>query len=214
MTAELTVLFSDLASSFFKYAHISGAIEAYMEILLSPSLQKTVGKVISGSEIEWSQIHRSMIVEGINVKWYPELPVQNIVSQKDPLLHFLYGVTLSRMIEDLDVYFASTLRNYFREFEASENSWTRFTQKTGIDLLACKYGAFVSRLLQDRQKIEHNKARIDRVFLNQMSKQHVSHVYNKGNAVQKNHIDVVLTYQVIREFAGDVDSALSKLTSK
>jgi hypothetical protein len=214
MTPELSSLFSDLGSSFFRYAHITGALEAYMEILLSRDLQKAYSKTISGSEGEWVQIHRHMVVDGINVKWYPELPVGNIVGQKAALFNFLYGVTLGRMIEDLDLYFTSILRDYFKQVETTTNSWTRFTQKTGIDLFLCKHGTFACNLLQDRLMIEHNKVRIDRSFLTQMSKQQISHVYDKGDATQKNHIDVVLVYQVIREFAGDADAAFSKMIGK
>jgi hypothetical protein len=211
MTAELPALYSDLASSFFRYAHISGALEVYMDVLLSRDLQKTYSRIMSGAEREWEQIHRFMVVDGINVKWYPELPVQNVVSQKRSLFDFVYGVTLSHMIGDLEIYFNAIMRNYFKETEVSGNSWTRFAQKTGIDLRASKHGAFVCSLLRDRELIEHGRARVDRVFLSQMSKQQISHVYGKGDAVQKNHIDVVLTYQAIREFAGEVDAAFSKM---
>ncbi len=214
MTAELSILNSDLAGSFFRYAHISGAMEAYMEILISRDLQKTFTKFTSGSEREWEQIHRSMVVEGVNLKWYPELPVQSIITQKEPLFSFLYGVTLGRMIEDLDFYFSSLLRNFYKCVETGSEPWTILSQKAGIDLLACKHGTFVVKLLQERHKIEHCKSQVDRSFLTRLVREHIGHVYAKGDAIQKRHIDIVLIQQVIREFAADVDSALMMVRSR
>jgi len=52
MTDELKTLMADLDSAFFRYAHITGALELYMMVLENPKLQLAFGRVISGSEIE------------------------------------------------------------------------------------------------------------------------------------------------------------------
>lgn len=211
MTDEFKALVRDLDSAFFRYAHITGALELYMLILESPNLQRAVSKVLAGSEIEWKQIHRFMVIGDQTVTWYPELPVETILGEKNALLGFLYGITLSRMIGDLDFYLASVLRNHFGHVETSGSAWDRFIQKTKIDLLARMHGKFIYTLLQERHKIEHNQARIDRIFLERMAKRNVQHAYNEGDAIQKSHIDVLLAHQVIREFAEDVDMEVSKL---
>ncbi|HUI31120.1 MAG TPA: hypothetical protein VLX91_12980 [Candidatus Acidoferrales bacterium] len=214
MNNELSTLYSDLASVFFRYAHISGALETYMTVLEDRDLQKAFSKIVLGTETEWKQIHRFMNVKGINVKWYPELPVHSIIGEKESLFNFLYGVTLSRMVDHLDFYFSSILRNCYKLTEPISSPFTQFMLRTGIDLHARKHGAFMSKLVQDRRKIEHNRAQIDRDLLNEMVKQHVNHVYKEGDTIQKNHIDVVLTYQVIREFAQDVEAELAKVMNK
>lgn len=212
MKEELETLTKDLDSAFFRYAHITGAIELYMMVLENPKLQQAFSKVISGSETEWKQIHRFMVIDNKTITWYPELPAEAILAEKNTLLGFLYGVTLSRMIGDLDFYLASILRSHFAHIETSGSSWNRFIQKTGVDLLSCKHGKFIYTTLQERHKIEHNKARIDRLFLKGMAKRNIQHAYKEGDSIQKSHIDVLLTHQAIREFAQNVDMEVSKLT--
>jgi hypothetical protein len=211
MTKEFNLLKRNLDSSFFRYAHITGAIELYMSIIENPELQRAVSKVISGSETEWKQIHRFMVIDGQMVTWYSELPVQAILAEKNALLGFLYCITLSRMIGDLDFYLDSVLKNNFGHVETSGSSWDRFFQKAKIDLLSRRHGKFVYTLLQERHKIEHNQAQIDRVFLERMDRVNIQHAYKEGDSIQKSHIDVLLAQQVIREFAEDVDSEVSRL---
>jgi hypothetical protein len=210
VSEELKMLIADLDSAFFRYAHITGALELYMTVLENPNLQQTFSKVISGSEIDWKEIHRFMVIDGKTIKWYPELPVQTILDQKNVLLGFLYGITLSRLIGDLDFYLGSVLQNHFGHVETSGSPWDRFVQKTKIDLLSRKQGKFIYTILQERHKIEHNKARIDWVFFKRMAKRNIQHAYKEGDPIQKSHIDVLLTHQAIREFAEDVDAAVSK----
>ena len=64
MTEEFNVLVRNLDSSLFRYAHITGALEFYMLTLENPNLQRAVSKIISGSDTEWRQIHRFMVIEG------------------------------------------------------------------------------------------------------------------------------------------------------
>ena len=212
MSEELQELNRLLDSGFFRYAHITGAIELYMMVLENQSLQRAVSKVISGSETEWKQIHRFMVIDGQTVIWYPELPAERILAEKNTLLGFLYGITLSRMINDFEFYLASILQNYFGQVETTGSSWDQFIQKTKIDLLNQKHGHFVYMLLQERHKIEHNQARIDQVFLERTAKRNVQHAYKEGDAIQKSHIDVLLAHQAIREFAEDVDAEISNRT--
>lgn len=208
MTDELKTLMADLDSAFFRYAHVTGALELYMMVLENPGLQLAFSKIISGLETEWKEIHRFMVIDGKTVTWYPELPVQAILAHRNRLLGYLYGITLSRLIGDLDFYLGSILQNHFGHVEVSGNSWNQFIQKTKIDLLSRKHGEFIYTILQERHKIEHNKAQIDRLFLDRMAKQNVHHAYKEGDSIQKSHIDVLLTHQVIREFAEDVDVKL------
>lgn len=210
MTQELKELKNEIDATFFRYAHLSGALEFYMLILEKPNLQKNISKAISGTETEWKEIHRFMIINNQKVTWYPELPVREILGQKNALLGYLYGVTLSCMIGDIDFYLTSVLKNHFGHIETSGSSWDRFIQKTKIDLLNRKHGNFVYTLLQERHKIEHNKAQIDRGFLGRLAKRNVKHTYKEGDSIQKSHIDVLLAKQVIREFAEDVDNEVSK----
>lgn len=211
MTEEFKALIRGLDAAFFRYAHITGALELYMLTLENPNLQRAVSKVISGSEIEWKQIHRFMVIDRQTVTWYPELPVQTILAEKNALLGFLYGITLSGMIGDLDFYLGSVLKNHFGHVETSGSSWDRFIQKTKIDLLNRNHGKFVYTILQERHKIEHNQAQIDRMFLERMAKRNIQHAYKEGDAVQKSHIDILLAHQVIREFAQDADLEVSSL---
>lgn len=210
LTDEYKNLMNDLDDAFFRYAHITGAIECYMNILENKELQKAFSKILSGTETEWIEIHRFMVVEGKNIKWYSELPISTIISQRNTLLGYMYGITLSRLIGNLDFYLGTILQQYFGHTETSGNSWNTFIQKTKIDLLKLKNGEFVFTILQERHKIEHNKAQIDRTFLSRMQKQGVNHTYNEGDSIQKSHMDVLLTHQAIREFSEDVDNEVLK----
>ena len=80
-----------------------------------------------------------------------------------------------------------------------------------IDLLKRQHGEFVYTLLQERHKIEHNRAAIDRGFLERLAKRNVKTTYSEGDSVQKSHVDVLLANQVLREFATDVDAEVTKL---
>ncbi|RKY01900.1 MAG: hypothetical protein DRP54_02925 [Spirochaetes bacterium] len=211
MTRELKTLMKDLDAAFFRYAHLTGALELYIMVLENTELQRAFSKVITGSKIEWKQIHRFMVLGEKTIIWYPELPVETILAQKNTLLGFLYGITLSRMIGDLDFYLSSVLKSHFGHLEMGGSTWDSFIQRTGIDLLECKHGKFIYATLQERHKIEHNKAQIDRVFLKRMAKRNVQHAYKKGDSIQKSHVDVLLTFQIIREFAEYVDTKVSEL---
>jgi len=214
VTQELKELKNEIDATFFRYAHLTGALELYMVILEKPNLQKNISKAISGTETEWKEIHRFMIINNQKVTWYPELPVREILGHKNALLGYLYGVTLNRMIGEIDFYLTSVLKNHFGQIETSSSSWDRFIQKTKIDLLNRKHGNFVYMLLQERHKIEHNKAKIDRGFLERLAKRNVKHTYIEGDSIQKSHIDVLLAKQVMREFAEGVDNEVSKHISK
>jgi len=211
MSEELEALMRQLDLVFFRYAHITGALELYMSVLENSSLQRCISEALSGTESEWKQIHRFMVVDGQTVTWYPELPVQTIIAEKYNLLGFLYGVTLSRMIGELDFYLGAILKNHFGHVETSGSSWGSFIRETGIDLLKRRHGQFVYTFLQERHKIEHNQARIDRRFLQRMAERGVQHAYKEGDAIQKSHIDVLLAQQIVREFAKNVDSEVSNL---
>jgi len=214
LTDEYKILAKDLDDAFFRYAHITGSLECYMTIIENIELQKSFSKILSGAETEWKVIHRFMIVDGENIKWYPELPATTILDQRNTLLGYIYGITLSRLIGDLDFYLGSVLQKHFGHSEISGNSWNVFIQKTKFDLMKCRNGEFVFTILQERHKIEHNKAQIDRVFLNRMDKQGVKHTFKEGDSIQKSHMDVLLTHQAIREFSEDVDTEILKLINK
>jgi len=157
------------------------------------------------------QIHRSMLVDGEKVTWYPKLPVKKVLDEWGNLLGFIYGIIISRMIGDLDFYLCSVLQNHFGHGEVSGSSWEPFITRTRIELLRRKHGEFIYMLFQERHKIEHNKARVDERFVQRMFKEAILHTYKIGDPIQKNHLDVLATYQAIREFARDVDGKLSKL---
>jgi hypothetical protein len=211
MTDELKHLIAELDGTLFRYAHLTGALELYILVLETPTLQRTISEAMSGEETEWKQIHRFMDLGGERITWYPELSVSNILSQKNALLGYMYGVTLSRMIGDLDYHLTTLLANHFGCIETSGSSWDRFIQQTKIPLLQRQHGEFVYTLLQERHKIEHNKAQIDRGFLERLAKRNVRTTYKEGDSVQKSHVDVLLANQVIREFAVDVDRELTKV---
>jgi len=214
MTEELKTFSNELDSAFFRYAHITGALELYMVVLENTNLQRAFSKIISGSDTEWKQIHRFMVIDCQTITWYPELPVTTILAHKNALLGYLYGATLSRMIGDLDFYLSSVLKSHFVYAENSGTSWNQFIKKTKIDLHKKKHGSFVYTLLQERHEIEHNKAQIDRGFLERMAKRSIQHTYKAGDAIQKSHVDVLLAHQVIREFANDMDEDISKIAGQ
>ena len=129
---ELRTLMKDLDAGFFKYAHLTGALELYMMVFEIPNLQQAFSRTISESEIVWKQIYCFMVIDDEVIRWYPELPVQTIPDQRNVLLGFLYGITLSRMIRDLDFYFSSILKNHFGHFEISGSFWNPFIQKMAL----------------------------------------------------------------------------------
>ena len=211
MIKELEEFINEIDLAFFMYAHITGSVEFYMLVLEKPELQRVVSKVISGNEIEWKQLHRFMLINGQAVTWYPELPVHKIIAGKNALLGFIYGITLSRMVSSIDYYLNYILKNYFGYNEIGGSSWQQFINKTMIDLLNLSHGKFVYTLLQERHKIEHNQAKIDRVFLERMAKFDVKHTYKDGDAIQKSHIDILLTHKIIREFGEDVAGEVERI---
>ena len=208
MTAEYDDFEHDLDAAFFNYAHISGAVELYMQVLEAPSLQRAFSKTLAGQEIEWKTIHRFMTFDSQNVEWYPSLPVQEVVQQKNELIGLLYGIFIGRMIGSVDHYLSSVLKSRFAHTEKSGSSWDTFSQKAKIDLLACKNGAAVYSLFQERHKIEHNKAQIDQTFVDRMMKNGITHSYAVGDSIQKSHLDVLAAHAAIREFVADVDRLL------
>ena len=141
--------------------------------------------------------------------WYPELPVATILQQRNSLIGLLYGLFLSRMIGLVDYYLASVLKSRFGHLEKSGSSWDAFFQKTKIDLLARKNGPLVYSLLQERHKIEHNKAQIDQTFVDRMMKKGITHSYAAGDSIQKSHLDVLAARDAIREFVADVDCLMT-----
>jgi hypothetical protein len=209
MTAEYGDFERDLDAAFFNYAHISGAVEMYMQVLESSALQRAFSKTISGQEIEWKTIHRYMTLDNQHVEWYPTLPVPQIVKQKNDFIALLYGIFLGQMIGSVDQYFSSVLKSIFGHTEKSGSCWDVFSQKTKVNLLACKNGIVVYSLLQERNKIEHNKAKIDQTFVDRMMKKGITHAYAVGDSIQKSHLDVLAAHAAIREFVADVDRLLA-----
>lgn len=142
------------------------------------------------------------------VVWYPQLPIKDIIQQKNVLVGMLYGVFISRMIAAVDYYLTSVLKNRYSHSEKSGSSWEAFCQKTEIDLLMRKNGTEVYQLLQERHKIEHNKAQIDQTFVDRLMKKGITHSYTAGDSIQKSHLDILATHDAIREFVSDVDSLI------
>lgn len=208
MAAEYGDFEHDLDAAFFNYAHITGAVELYMQVLEAPSLQRAFSKTLAGQEIEWKTIHRFMTLDSQNVEWYPSLPVPEVVQQRNELIGLLYGIFIGRMIGSVDHYLSSVLKSRFAHTEKSGSSWDTFSQKAKIDLLACKNGAAVYSLFQERHKIEHNKAQIDQTFVDRMMKNGITHSYAVGDSIQKSHLDVLAAHAAIREFVADVDRLL------
>lgn len=209
MASEYSDFERDLDAAFFNYAHISGAVEMYMQVLESSALQRAFSKTISGKEIEWKSIHRYMTLDSQDVEWYPTLSVPEVVKQKNDLIGFLYGIFLGRMIASVDHYFSSVLKNRFGHMEKSGSCWNQFAQKAKVDLLACRNGVIVFSLLQERNKIEHNKAQIDQKFVYQMMKKGITHSYAVGDFIQRSHLDVLAAQAAIREFVADVNKLVT-----
>ncbi len=210
MSKELDLLWNDLDATFFRYAHLTGAVELYMQILQNDQLQKAFSRIISGSEIEWKEIHRFMVLEEQTITWYPAMTINNILENQNSLMGYLYGITLSSFIGDVDYYLFSVLRNHFGVINSSGSSLDKFKQEAKIDLNSVKNGNFIYTILQERHKIEHNKAQIDRIFLERLAKNNIKHAYKEGDKIQKSHIDVLLTNQAIREFAQDIDICIPR----
>lgn len=209
MSKELKLLEHDLDATFFRYAHLTGAIELYMMVLQNRQLQKAFSQIVSGSEIEWREIHRFMVLEGKTIIWYPALSIQSILDNQPTLIGYLYGITLSSFIGDIDYYLCSVLKNHFGILNNSGSSLDQFIKTVNVDLSNVKNGEFIYTLLQERHKIEHNKAQIDRKFLERLAKSNIKHVYKEGDKIQKTHIDILMTNQAIREFALDIDNHYS-----
>lgn len=209
MATEYDDFERDLDAAFFNYAHISGAVEMYMQVLESSALQRSFSKTLSGQEMEWKTIHRYMTLDSQEFEWYPTLPVAEVVKQKNNLIGLLYGVFLGRMIGSVDHYFLSVLKSRFGHMEISGSCWDVISQKAKVDLLACKNGTVVYSLLQKRNKIEHNKAQIDQIFVDRMMKKGITHSYAVGDSIQKSHLDVLAAHAAIREFVADVDRLLT-----
>lgn len=199
----------NLDAALFNYAHISGAVEMYLQVLESSALQRAFSKTISGQEIEWKTIHRYMTLDSQYVEWYPALPVRKVINQKNDLIGLLYGVFLGRMIGSVDDYLSSVLKSRFGHVEKSGSCWHVFSQKFKVDLIACRNGAAVYSLLQERNKIEHNKAQIDQIFVDRMMKKGITHSYAVGDSIQKSHLDVLAAHAAIRDFVADVDRLLT-----
>lgn len=208
MTIEYNTFEQDLEASFFHYAHLTGAVELYMMLLETPSLQRVFSKAMGCDDTDWKTIHRFMSLGNQTVVWYPQLPVGEIVQNKNALIGMLYGIFVSRMIGCADYYLASVLKNRFGHIEKSGSSWGAFYQKAKIDLLTRKNGPQVYQLLQERHKIEHNKAQIDQTFVDRMMKKGAIHSYAAGDSIQKSHLDVLAARDAIKEFVSDVDSLI------
>lgn len=209
MTKEYGDFQHDLDAALFNYAHLSGAVELYMQVLETPALQRAFSKTLTGQEIEWKTIHRFMTLDNQNVEWHPSLPVPEVVQQKNVLIGLLYGIFIGRMIGSVDHYLSSVLKSRFAHTEKSGSSWDVFSQKAKIDLFACKNGSVVYSLLQERHKIEHNKAKIDQTFVDRMMNKGITHSYAVGDSIQKSHLDVLAAHAAIREFVADADRLLT-----
>ncbi len=210
MTSEFKIFIKDMDAAFFRYAHLSGAVEIYMLILESKDLQKSFSKILTNQETEWKKIHRYMVINNQTTVWYPELPINSILSEKNSLLGFLYGITLGSFVASFDYYLSSILVKQYGIKNTTGNSWKRFSEITNIRLDNFENSKFIYTLIQERHKIEHNKARIDNKFLANMNLMGVEHVYTIGDSIQKSHIDILLTNDIIRKFTNDIDVALRK----
>lgn len=208
MTDEFEAFQQDIDASLFYYAHLTGAVETYMLLLETPSIQRCFSKTMGGDETDWKMIHRFMDIGNQRVVWYPELPIEVIIQQKNAIVGMLYGVFISRMIAAVDYYLTSVLKNMYSHSEKSGSSWEAFCQKTNIDLLTRKNGIDIYQFLQERHKIEHNKAQIDQTFVDRLMKKGITHSYTAGDSIQKSHLDVLATHDAIREFVSDVDSLI------
>ena len=208
MSIELNLLSNDLDATFFRYAHLTGAVELYMHILQNDQLQKAYSRIILGKETEWKEINRFMVLEEQTITWYPALTINSILDNQNTLMGYLYGITLSSFIGDVEYYLFSILKNHFSVNNLSGSSLDRLMQEANIDLNTVKNGNFIFKILQERHKIEHNKAQIDRIFLERLAKKNIKHAYKEGDKIQKSHIDVLLTNQAIREFAQEIDNCI------
>lgn len=202
--------FTDVDSVFFRYAHLTGALEIYMLILEDIKLQKAFSLIMNGSENEWKQIHRYNIINGHKIEWYKELPIKVIIKEKNNLLGYLYGITLSAFVGSLDYCLCRILEEKYGIKNTSGNSWEQFIKTTGIDLLKINNGSFIYSLIQERHKIEHNKAKIDSKYIEKMVKTGIKNAYSVGDHIQKSHIDVLITNQTIRQFGEDLQKELLK----
>jgi hypothetical protein len=212
MSVELDCFNTELADIFFGYAHITGAIELYMMALETKKLQLAISESLFDVQQEWTQVHRFMTIDGKQIEWYPALPTEKVVAQKDALLGSMYGIYLSKMIGCIDSYLSSVLQSKRGHTEKSGSSWEAFSSMMKIDLLQCTNGSDIYLWIQERNKIEHNKAKIDQTFVDRMLKKGITHSYSKSDSIQKSHLDVLATRNAMIEFVADLDQKVNPST--
>jgi hypothetical protein len=209
MSKELDHFKANIEDLFFGYAHITGAVEIYILALENKNLQSAFSKSLFNSNQEWKTVHRFMIIDEVNIKWYPDLPTETIAKQKHSLFGFLYGTYLGKMIASIDFYFSSVLYSKTGQSSKSGSSWGDFSKNMKIDLLQCENGKDIFLWLQERHKIEHNNGKIDEIFVDKMLKKCVTHSYLSGDTIQKSHLDVLAAYNAIINFVIDVDKKVN-----
>jgi hypothetical protein len=209
MTSQFEEFAAALDAAFFRYAHLGGALEFYMFVLETPGLQHAVNRSLSAPETDWKEIHRFMAIDGERITWYPSVPISEVLAQRNALMGFLYGVTLSSLVGDLDFYLASVLRVHFARNDSTGSAWDAFVSSTGIALLDLPNGLLIYTLLQERHKIVHNNGRIDERLLARLGRQGISDPRNVGDPIQKSHLDILHSFNLIRAFAEKVDRDVS-----
>ncbi len=205
MSKELEQFKSDLSEIFFSYAHITAAVELYMMVLEKKELQYAINESLFDSAKEWKMIHRFMDLDGTRVEWYPAMPIEKIVSQKNFLFGSIYGEYISKMIGCVNSYLEAVLKNKIGHTDNSGSSWDKFSDKMKVDLFQCKNGGDVYLWIQERNKIEHTKAKIDQVFVDRLLKKGITHSYSNGDSIQKSHLDILATHNAMIEFASDIE---------
>lgn len=205
MYTELTELLDGIDSLFFKYAQITGALEYYFLTLERSDIQKLVSKTLSNHESEWKTINRYMVLDNQEIEWHPDTPVETILSQRNDIVGFIYGVILARMIGEFDYYLFNLLKNRRGIVSTNGSSWGKFSETFNLNLLTLNNGDFVFSILQERHKIEHNRAIIDDKFLKNMNLSGVFHKYSAGDSIQKSHLDILATHQAITSLAKEID---------
>lgn len=213
MSNELEQFKSDLSEIFFSYAHITAAIELYMITLETTKIQCAISESLFDSGEEWKTIHRFMDLDGKRIEWYPALPAEEIHSRKNFLLGSIYGVYISKMIGCVNSYFEAVLESKTGHTVKSGSCWEKFSDIMKVDLFQCKNGSDIYLWLQERNKIEHTKARIDQTFVDRLLKKGITHSYSSGDSIQKSHLDVLATRTAMIEFASDIDSKISNPTT-
>jgi len=205
MSDEINEFNASLEEQFFGYAHITGSIELYMIALENQKLQFAISESLFAVKQDWRKIHRFMTIDDQRIEWFPALPAEVVAAQKHALLGSIYGVYVSKMIACVDFYLNAVLKNKKGYAEKSGSSWDSFSKMMKIDLLQCRNGGDIYLWIQERNKIEHNKAKIDQIFVDRMLKNGVTHSYANGDSIQKSHLDVLATRNAMIEFVADVD---------